>query len=164
MMILKLTFLFLILFFVFTPVVLAQEDASRSAAIIKTDHVAGFFEKLGERINSFFKFSGSVKADYYTHLTKKRFGELKYVIDSGQGEKIEEVSSRYSTYAGVLTQHVVSKKIADKKDEILKMFNTQSEILKEYAEKFPYESGFWILIQHDINALNIYSEQLKVLN
>lgn len=163
-MILKIAFFVLIFFFLLTPTAFAEEDASRSAAILKVDHVAGFLEKLSERITSFFKFNDSAKADYYTYLTKKRFGELKYIVDSGQGERIEEVSSRYSTYAGVLTQLVVNNKLVDKKDNVLQIFNVHSEMLKEMVEKVPYESGFWFLLKHDINALNIYSDQLKALN
>ena len=89
--------------------------------------------------------------------------ELQYVVSSDNWDPIEETSSRYSTYLGRLTQYAVSHRMVSKKDELLKMYSLHEQILEDLLKNFEYNSGFWLLISHDINANRIYQNQIKEL-
>lgn len=157
----------MILFFFPTYSVFVHADDSSASAqiqIMKVDHVANLRDRILERITIFFKFSNSDKADYEKYLAEKRFSELKYAFDNGLGDYIEESSSRYSSYLGRLTELVVKNKMVDKKEEILKMFSIQMPLLEELLASQEYESGFWLLLQHNINYLRLYRDQINSIN
>ena len=111
----------------------------------------------------FFKFSQKDKINYQQELTEKRLAELKYVIDSDKGDMIEDTSSRYSTCLGNLTEAVVKNKATDKKQELLTMYENHAKVLENLISQMEVESGFWLLLKHDINYIKIYSDQIKAL-
>ena len=140
-----------------TNIILADSPQPK----VEVDHVANVFEKLKERVTLFFKFSQDEKFDYQQYLAEKRLAELKYVIvDSKEGNLIEETSSRYSTFLGKFTEFAVENKMTGKKEEMLKIYGEHQKIL-EALNNFEYESGFWMLMMHDINSTKIYSTQIK---
>lgn len=126
---------------------------------VSADHVANVFEKLKEKVTMFFKFSQEEKFEYLAYLSEKRLGELKYVIDSKQGNLIEETSSRYSTYLGNLTEYAISHKMTNKKEELKNLYDQHQKIL-EQLNTFEYESGFWLLLMHNLNITKIYATQV----
>lgn len=127
---------------------------------VKVDHIANVFEKLKEKVTLFFKFSTDDKFNYHQSLAEKRLAELKYVIESKQGNLIEETSSRYSTYLGSFTDFTIENKLSNKEEELIKMLEEHQKIL-ETLNNFEYESGFWMLMMHDINATKIYSTKAR---
>ena len=141
-----------------------SNNSSVSSQIMEVNKVTNLRDRLWERITLFFKFSNSDKVNYQQYLAQKRFAELKYVIDSGQGNLIEDTSSRYSTYLGRLTDLIVKNKMVDKKEETLKMFESHLPILEDLLSDQEYNSGFWLLLQHDINYLKLYVDQIKNVN
>lgn len=146
--------------------VLAQEELSQatvSALVKKIDHIANIRERIQERINLFFKFSNDAKADYQKELAEKRLAEVFYVVESEKGDFIEETTSRYSTYLGRLTETLVKNKLASKKDDTLKMLDEHKMVLNELVKYFESNSGFWLLIMHNINSIDIYKSQLEKL-
>lgn len=148
-------------------VALANNIDSSSDAVVATDvHIANVVDRIFEKISLFFKFSNRDKIDYQKDLTEKRLVELKYVVENvenGMGDRIEELSSRYSTYLGYLTEMVVKNKMVDKKQEFLDMYETHAKIIEQLITKVDVDSGFWLLLKHDINYVKIYSDQIKSL-
>lgn len=130
---------------------------------VEVTSVANISERLVEKINLFTKFSDKHKAVYIQYLVKKRFGEIQYVIDNGHGDLIEETTSRYSTYAGYLAEFIVKNNLIDQKEKTLNIFDSHSIILEKYLLEQNYNSGFWLLIQHDVNYLKIYSSQIRAI-
>lgn len=145
-----------------------EEDKSENKRDIgikikRVDHIANIRERIQERINLFFKFSPQDKAYYQKELAEKRLAELSFVIENKKGDFIEETSSRYSTYLGRLTETVTDKKLSNMKGELLKMLENHKLILDELIKPFESNSGFWLLLQHNINVLQIYADQIKNL-
>lgn len=141
-----------------------KKDSTASSGVMQVEQVANLRDRIWERITLFFKFSNNDKVGYEKYLVQKRFAELKYVIDDGQGNMIEETSSRYSTYLGRLTDRIVRNKMVDKKEEVLKIFESQLPVLEELLSRQEYNSGFWLLLQHDVNYLKLYIDQIKNVN
>ena len=139
-------------------IIFAQES---SEAAVKIEKVSNIRDRLFEKITLFFKFSNEKKLDYYIYLQEKRLADLKYAIDNDDGDLIEELSSRYSTYLGTMTNFLIEKKLNYKKEEILKMMENHSRIIENLQKNFTFESGFWLLLQHDINTLKIFSDKLQ---
>lgn len=128
---------------------------------VKVNKIANTGEKFVEKINLFSKFSINKKVAYTQYLVRKRFGEIQYVIDNGHGDLIEDTTSRYSTYVGHLTEFILKNNLIDQKEKTLRMLDSHSIILEKYLLEQNYNSGFWLLIQHDINYIKIYSTQLQ---
>lgn len=140
----------------------AVSDTSDSG-IVKVNHVAGFFEKINEKITLFFKFDKENKTDFYQKLLEKRLAELEFVIKNGQGDLIEETSSRYSAYLGTTADFIFTNKLTSKKDALLKMFDNHTKIIETLQSHFEFESGWWLLLQHNINSINIFRDKIKNL-
>lgn len=145
------------------------QDNSSPRSIAEVKNIANFRDRLVERITLFFKFSPVDKIDYQQQLAEKRLAELKYLIDNNEGDLVEDSSLRYSAYIGRLTEEILknkqsfSTKETNKKVEILTMFETHSMILNELIQKMEANSGFWLLLKHNINYVQIYSDQIKNL-
>lgn len=137
----------------------ANEETGSS--YIKAEKVAGLVDRFGEKVSLLFKFSKESRAEYMENIVKRRFGELQYVLETEQGDFVEETSSRYSTYVGLLTDYLIKNKLTDRKVETLEMYKAHSAVLEENTLNQNYNSGFWLLLQHDINYLKIYSSQLE---
>ncbi|OGE36526.1 hypothetical protein A3E45_01235 [Candidatus Daviesbacteria bacterium RIFCSPHIGHO2_12_FULL_43_11] len=135
-------------------------DIATSSAI-KVEKLANVIDRLGEKIQGFFKFSSEDKVNYQKELLERRFAELLFVIDNGQGDLIEEVSGRYATYVGRFADDLISKKVSPQSDKYLTMFENHMKILPVLRDHFPANSGFWLLLQHDINTVQIFSDKTK---
>lgn len=153
--------LFFYIAFGLSGIALAQEPQGEIKSKVEVDHVANIVEKFKEKMTSFFKFSKEDKFNYQKFLLEKRLAELKYVVDSKEWQPIEETSSRYATYLGNFTGFVVNNKLSNKKEEVLNMYNRHQKILEEFGRNFEFESGFWLLLQHDINSTKIFSSQIN---
>lgn len=158
--------IFLILFlalFIFLPN-LAFADINQESTPsfkVKVEKVSNVIDRLKEKITLFFKFNSDDKLNYQQQLVEQRLGELDYVIRDGQGDFIEEVSSRYAAYVGRLSESVLSSKNNNKRGEVIRMFNNHLPILAVMRDNFPANSGFWLLLQHDINTVRIYSAKIQ---
>lgn len=146
-----------ILFFGYSSV----KAADSGGAYIKVDHLPGLVEKLKEKLDSFLKFSTQERLKNNEYIVKKRLGELVYVIGTGQGDLIEETSSRYNTYLGKLNNIALKADNKNDKEEALKLYSDQAKILDNLHSKFEYPSGFWILLQENIDSVKIFSDKLK---
>lgn len=144
-----------------SPVTAEHLSLSATSAVTKVETLANVIDRLGEKIQGFFKFSSEDKVSYQKGLVEKRFAELIYVIDNGHGDLIEEVSSRYAAYVGKTTDDLISKKVNKENENYIKMFESHATILPVLRDHFPANSGFWLLLQHDINTVQIFSDRIK---
>lgn len=142
--------------------ILAQ-DQEMLKPHVEVDHIAGRVEKLGEKIALLLKFYKKSKADYYQYLLEKRLAELVYVVENDQINSVEETASRYSTYLGILANYVETKRVVEKKEDILSTFDRHSRVVENLQKKFKYESGWWLAIAHDINSLKLFKEKIQNL-
>lgn len=142
-------------------------DATNSPAFVEVTHTAGFFEKVQEKITLFFKFSDNDKTDYYKYLTEKRLGELKLVVESesfvDKDFQLEQTTSRYSSYLGQTTDFVIGRRLLQKKEKLLSIYEEQRLVLESLRDHFPANSGWWLLLDQDATATKIYSDKLKDL-
>lgn len=153
---------FISVFFLNTITVNAQGKIKQSSeSAVKVDRISNIRDRLFEKISLFFKFSQEQKLDYLIYLQEKRLADLKYAIDNDNGDLIEELSSRYSTYLGKMVNFMSEKKLSYKKEEVLKMMENHKVILDTLQKNFKFESGFWLLLQHDINTIKIFSDKVK---
>lgn len=136
----------------------AQDDVKPE---VNVTHIANILEKFQEKVTLFFKFSPNAKYDYNKYLLEKRLGELEYVINSDNWDPIEETSSRYSTNLGNFNDYVINNKLTDKKDEVLNIYTRHKKILERLQKKFDFETGFWLLLQHDINSTDIFTKKIQ---
>ena len=160
----RLIYLIFFTFLILANVVLVNAQAKSpqaSESAMKIDRISNIRDRLFEKIALFFKFSKEDKLNYYIYLQEKRLADLNFAIDQDHGDLIEELSSRYSTYIGNMVNFAVENKISNKKDGITKMMEIHKKIIGDQQKKFPFESGFWLLLQHDINTLKIFSDKLQ---
>lgn len=149
--------LFIYIFFTDVSHVFAQSPQ----VTVKVNHVATVLEKFQEKVTLFFKFSKNDKYNFQKYLLEKRLAELKYVIDNNDWDPVEETSSRYATYLGNFTDFVLKNRLSDKKRDVLETYERHEQILEDLHKKINIDSGWWLLLQHDINLTKIYGEQIK---
>lgn len=156
-------FIILISLFILIPqITLADNGLESTPAVkIKTEQISNVIDRLKEKISLFFKFNNADKLTYQQQLAELRLGELDYVIRTGQGDFIEEVSTRYAAYIGRLSESLLPSKNTSQKEQALEMFKNHSPILATMRDNFPANSGFWLLLQHDINTVQIYSDKIE---
>jgi len=154
---------FLLSIFLFIPqLTLADVNSESTPSVkVKVEKMSNIIDRFKEKITLFFKFNSDEKLDYQQQLVEQRLGELDYVIRTGQGDFIEEVSSRYAAYVGRLSESLLSSNNNVKKEQVLEMFKTHPKILAKMRDNFPANSGFWLLLQHDINTVQIYSDKIQ---
>lgn len=154
---------FLIISLFFAPTIFAQSESTQEATLdIKVNHVAGKFEKLQEKILLFLKFDKKSKAEYLQTLAEKRLAELAFVVaDPKQRDLIEPAASRYTTYAGNLTNYVSTNKITEEKEDTINLFERHTRFVDKLQKKTEVDSGWWIAIGHGVNALKEYKSQIQ---
>lgn len=131
------------------------------AGLLKGDHYANVLERLKERITLFFKFSAEDKFLFQKQLADKRISELVYIMTTGEGDPIEELSSRYATHINRLNDFTVNNKLLKNKESLLQMYDTHLDVLNNIQQNFEFESGWWLLLQHDINTVVMAKDKLK---
>lgn len=159
----KIILTFLLSVFLFIPQMAMAETVVEStpSVKVKVEKVSNVMDRFKEKITLFFKFRSEDKLSFQQQLVEQRLGELDYVIKSGQGDFIEEVSSRYSAYVGRYGEAILSSNNITQKEQALEMFKNHPQILALMRDNFPANSSFWMLLQHDINTIQIYTDKIK---
>lgn len=119
------------------------------------------FKRLIEKGRERFVFSAGQKKALYTSLLNTRLAELNFVVGNRLLSEIQGSSERFSYQAGILAEEVITQNKADEKQNLIKQFELYSKFLDGLRDKYPANSSFWMLIQHDINTLKILSENLR---
>lgn len=112
-------------------------------------------EKGWERL----QFGETQKIEFYTSQLKVRLAELNYVVEKKLLSEVQTSSERFAFQAGILTEELVKEN--KDKEKMVKEFEQFSKFLEKLRDKYPANSSFWMLIQHDINTLSILSERLR---
>lgn len=119
------------------------------------------FKRLFEKGQEKFIFSQESKKSFYESLLKMRLSELNYVTSKRVLSEIQGSSERFAYQAGILTQELVKQNKITEKENLIKEFERYANFLPSLRDKYPANSSFWMLVQHDINTLSILSERLK---
>jgi len=119
------------------------------------------FKRLFEKGKEKFMFSNEAKKSFYESLLKTRLAELNFVVEKKFLSEVQQSSERFAYQAGILTDELVKQSKTDDKEKITKEFEKYSKFLENLRDKYPANSAYWMLIQHDINSLKILSGRLK---
>ena len=117
--------------------------------------------RLWEKIAEKFQFDSNSKFKYSSTLIDKRMSELGFVVKNQRLGEVQKSSERLAYEVGTLTDLLIKEKDAQKKGQLNKKINSFFPALAELRDNYPANSSFWMLVQHDINALKEYSEKLS---
>ncbi|MBI2196462.1 hypothetical protein HYU45_02500 [Candidatus Daviesbacteria bacterium] len=118
------------------------------------------FKRLIEKGRERVIFSAEGKISFAASLLKTRLSELDYVTEKKVLSEIQGSSERFAYQAGILTEELIQSK-SEKKKAIVKEFEKYSKFLEPLRDRYPANSSFWMLVQHDINTLSILGERLR---
>lgn len=120
-------------------------------------------KRLGEKILLFTKLTKESKANYYKDLTQIRLAELKYVVEGNLSNEVERSTQRLSYQIGILSDYVRSNKsdLSGKMKTTDGLLGSYKELLSYLRDKYPANSSYWMLIQHNINTIDLNREKLN---
>jgi hypothetical protein len=103
------------------------------------------------------------KVDYMSHLLDVRLNEFEDLIKAGGKDNMWSSSLRYSTFAGQITDLIVTNNLTNLVDPIKKQFEEHKAKLNELYVAFPKntDNGEWKYILDAINYLNFNLEKLS---
>lgn len=163
MKLLKTLLLVLIATLIFQSTALLYAEEPEQLTLPKTTVNPGSFyysfKRIWEKGQEKLAFSGDSKKSLYNSLIKTRLAELSYVVENRVLSEVESSSQRFAYQAGVLTDLVIKEN--KDKQKTTEEFQQMQKFLEKLRDKYPANSSFWMLIQHDINTLTILSEKLK---
>ena len=119
------------------------------------------FKRVLEKVEEKLQFSGQSKISFYESLLKTRLTELNYVVEKRFLSEVQTSSERFAYQAGILSEELIKQSKVKDKERFIKEFEQYKKFLPNLRDKFEANSSFWMLVQHDINTLNILSDQLK---
>ena len=117
------------------------------------------FKRAWEKVSEKLQFGEQSKINFYESLLKTRLAELNFVVEKKLLSEVQTASERFSYQAGILSSEIV--KTNKDKEKTIKEFKQMQIFLDKLRDKYPANSSFWMLVQHDINTLTILSDKLK---
>lgn len=160
----KVAVLFLLIVILFSQSVIYAEGTEQLKLPNVTVNPGSFyypFKRLIEKGRERLVFSRDSKKSFYTSLLKTRLAELNFVVNNKMLSEIQSSSERFAYQAGILSEELIKQNNTSGKENLIKEFDTYSKFLDTLRDKYPANSSFWMLIQHDINTLKILSESLR---
>lgn len=102
------------------------------------------------------------KVDYMSSLLEERLKELDTLIKNGSFSYLWSASLRYSTFAGQITDLVVSNRMTDRVETIKKQFQDHKKVLSDLYVAYPKNTDNveYKYLEDGINYLNIYLQKL----
>ncbi len=156
---------FFIVIFFSTPFDLIYANETEQLGLPETTVNPGSvyysFKRLFEKGQEKLLFFQQSKKSFYESLVKMRLSELNYVIDKKALSEVQRSSERFAYQAGILAEEVIKQNQTNDKENLIKEFDRYNKFLSNLRDKYPANSSFWMLVQHDINTLNILSNRLK---
>lgn len=157
------------IFFVLFMIILIHAKALAAElnlpkTVINPDRYLFFsIKRLVEKAIVFTKLDANSKADYYKNLTLTRMAELKYVVENKLLGEVERSSQRLSYQIGILSDYISAnkKELAKNAEITINQLTEYKTLLVTLRDKYPANSSFWMLIQHNINSIDINLEKLK---
>lgn len=124
------------------------------------NRLPNFIDKVSEGISLLFRFSPQSKIDYMQQLLEKRLAEIEFVNRNNDIDVLEITTSRYSTYMGKIMALTDAHRPASL-STIQEFYQNHLGRLEKIQSKFEHDSGWWLMLQHNINLLNIALSKLK---
>lgn len=118
--------------------------------------ITRLLEKVSEKI----LFMEDSRVNFSKKILNKRFSELVYLAEKKDTEEIQKSSERFAYQAGTLTE-LVKDKAPSEKEKVVLLFNSYKDDLNKIKHNYDQDSGYWILMLHDINTLDILTARLK---
>ena len=148
-----------ILLIILQPALLsAQENLDLKNELINPGSFYYSFKRLWEKGLEKLQFSNESKIYFYQSQLKVKLAELNFVVENRLLSEVQQSSERFAFQAGMLTE-VLLKENKDK-EKTIKEFQQMQKFLEKLRDKYPANTSFWMLIQHDINSLSILSDRL----
>lgn len=117
-------------------------------------------KRLKEKVSELLIFFPDSKLNYSRKLLRTRFSELNHIIQEQSLDEVQRSSERFAYQAGKLTE-LAEKEPKEAKEKTINLFKTYQDDLNQMKYKFEQDSGFWILVLHDINTLDYLTARLK---
>lgn len=125
-------------------------------------HLLYSVKRLMEKAVEITKLDKDSKADYYKDLTLNRLAELKYVVENKLLSEVEQSTQRISFQTGILSDYVSrDNELAKKREEIRNLLLSSKDLIVPLRDKYPANSSYWMLVQHNINSIDLNLEKLK---
>lgn len=118
--------------------------------------ISRLFEKVSEKI----LFMEDSKVNFSKKILNKRFSELAYLAEKKDTEELQKSSERFSYQAGILAE-LVKDQPSTEKEKVISLFNSYKDDLNKIKHNYEQDSGYWILMLHDINTLSILTARLE---
>lgn len=157
----KIFILLLLLVFVHTAYAAEFEKLNLPTQIVNPGDFYYSPVRLWEKIVEKFQFNKENKFKYAGSLIDRRMSELGFVVKNRRLGEIQRSSQRLAYQVGTLTEFLIQQADKEMKEQMKTKINSFSPALSELRDNFPANSSFWMLVQHDINALKEYSEKLS---
>ena len=139
----------------------SEESISLKNEVITPGSFYYSFKRLWEKGLEKLQFSRESKITFYQSQLQTRLSELKNYLENKVLSEVQTCSERFSYYAGILTDELVKQNKSGEKEKIIKEFEKMQKFLEGLRDKYPANTSFWMLVQHDINTLKILSDTLK---
>lgn len=153
----------LILLFVLTQTTYAAEfkKLNLPSQVINPGDFYYPIKRLWEKAVEKFQFKNDAKFKYSNYLIDKRMSELGYVVKNKRLDDVQRSSERLAYQVGILTDFLMGQNDRQMKNQLQVKINNFLPVLSELRDNFPANSSFWMLVQHDINALKEYAVKLN---
>lgn len=154
--------LVVLIIFISSTKVSAAEPNLPHVTIAPDNYIFYSLTRLTEKALIFTKITKDSKVDFLKELFLKRLAELKYVVDNKLLGEIQQSSQRLSYQVGILSDYIkANRDLSKQKIDAENLLNSYQGLLVSLRDKYPANSSYWMLIQHDINSININLEKFK---
>ena len=159
----KALLIFVIFVFICQPLVVngAEESISLKNETITPGSFYFSFKRLWEKGMEKLQLTRDLRINFYKSQLKIRLSELNYVVEKKLLGEVQQSTERFSYTAGKLTEELVMQNKPSEKEIVIKEFEKFQKYLDKLRDKYPANSSFWMLVQHDINTLKILSDKLE---
>lgn len=160
MKILLTLFLTISLLLVFKQSTLAEDNISLDPQRINPDSVMFNVKRLYEKVRIKLHFSNKGKAKYHFHLLENRISELTYLADNEIIDPIEDATYRVSYEAGRAAELLEDSDDDELKERLAKQYDLYANYLVSIRDNYELHSGYWRLVQQNIDSLHTLGDQL----
>lgn len=144
-----------------TKSTLAENKAAPVKVSIYPNNAKYPIKRLWEKLNLLITISRAKRVEKLISLTETRLAELDYLSENKTLDLIEASASRYSYYAGTLTQETQKARNGDLNLKVVGLLAEHGAALAKLRDRFPANSTYWLAIQQDIDSTKILSEKIK---
>lgn len=120
-------------------------------------------KRVQEKVFLSVKSGPNDKVDYMSSLLEERLKELGALIKNSSYDYLWSASLRYSTFAGQITDLIVSNRMTDRLEAVKKQFQDHKKVLNDLYVAYPKNTDNveYKYLEDGINYLDIYLEMLS---